>query len=256
MNKTLSSLICLGAVSFAMASETFGGIGVSLRSVQEGARVAAIIPGTPAAETKLQEGDIIIAVNGESLKEKSIAYAASLLRGKANMPLEITYVSNGKAFTESVRRVQLTVESVENGESVALKKKINQNDTDKRLVATLENGTLIKESAEKKTTSYDAVYVDKEKFDAPKAKSANVASKGVAIHEISRKSLSYSVKSSGKTTVSIINADGKTVKQIVNEKSTAGANSVSLNMEDAPKGAYVVSVEHNGSLTAKNIVLR
>ena len=72
MNKSLSSLICLGAVSFAMASETFGGIGVSLNSVQEGARVSAIIPGTPAAETKLQEGDIIIAVNGESLKEKSI----------------------------------------------------------------------------------------------------------------------------------------------------------------------------------------
>ena len=239
-----------------MANETFGGIGVSLNSVQEGARVAAIIPGTPAAETKLQEGDIIIAVNGESLKEKGIVYASSLLRGSANTPLEITYVSNGKTFTESVRRVQLTVESVKNGESVALKKKSSQNSSDKQLLATLDNGTLVKESAEKKTTSYDAVYVDKEKFNAPKAKNVNIASKGVAIHEISRKALSYSVKTPGKTTVSIINADGKTVKQFVNEKSTAGANSISLNMEDAPNGAYVVSVEHNGSLTAKNVVLR
>lgn len=256
MNKKMLPLFLLGTISFVVANETFGGIGVSLHAVKEGVRVAAVIPGTPAADTKLQEGDVIVAVNGESLKEKGVAYAASLLRGEANFPLEITYVSNGEVVTESVRRVQLTVEKVSDGESVALKKQANLKDSDKRLVATLNEGSLVKEGAEKKTTNYDAVYVDKEKIGAPKVQNTNVVSKDVAIHEFSRKSLSYSVKSQGKTVVSIMNADGKVVKMITNDNSMVGMNSVALNLVDAPNGAYVVSVEHNGSVSAKNVVLR
>lgn len=257
MNKSLLSLICLGTVSFVMANESFGGIGVSLHSVEEGVRVAAVIPGTPAADSKLQEGDIIIAVNGESLKEKGVAYASNLLRGTANYPLEITYISNGEIFTESLRRVELTVENVNDGETVALKKKSSQSIPDKQLIAVLSEGSLVKENAENRTTHYDAIYVNKEKYNAPKAQNASMANqKGISIHEFSRKNLSYSVITKGKTTVSIMNADGKIVKQIVNENSMAGTNAVSVNLADAPSGSYVVTVEHNGSASAKNVVLR
>lgn len=55
---TVSSLLAAAA----FAEESFGGIGVVYRLAGEGAEVQEVIPGSPAAETKIQAGDVIVAV--------------------------------------------------------------------------------------------------------------------------------------------------------------------------------------------------
>ena len=53
------------AVAPLMASESFGGIGVSIYQSYDGVKIAEIIPGTPAAESNMRAGDVIVAVDGE-----------------------------------------------------------------------------------------------------------------------------------------------------------------------------------------------
>ena len=43
------------AASPLLASESFGGIGVSIYQVRDGVKVAEVIPGTPAAETNCKQ---------------------------------------------------------------------------------------------------------------------------------------------------------------------------------------------------------
>ncbi|WP_295858589.1 S41 family peptidase [uncultured Fibrobacter sp.] len=114
--KSKFGLLVLGsalAASPLLASESFGGIGVSIYQVRDGVKVAEVIPGTPAAETKLQANDVIIAVDGESLKGKSIEESKAKLRGQKNKPLEITFVSGVDTLSVTLRRTQITVKDLE-----------------------------------------------------------------------------------------------------------------------------------------------
>jgi C-terminal processing protease CtpA/Prc len=67
-NLIKASLLSAFVAAPLMADEEFGGIGVTIYQTREGVRVAEVIPGTPAAETKLQAGDVITAVDSVSLK--------------------------------------------------------------------------------------------------------------------------------------------------------------------------------------------
>ena len=102
------SLLAAMAVAPVMADESFGGIGVTIYQIHEGVKVAEVIPGTPAAETKLQAGDVITAVDGVSLQGKDIEASKDMLRGQVNKPLEITYVSEGETYKDTLRRTQIT----------------------------------------------------------------------------------------------------------------------------------------------------
>ena len=83
MNKFIkASLIAAMLAAPIMADEEFGGIGVTIYQIRDGVKVAEVIPGTPAAETKLQAGDVITAVDGVSLKGNDIEASKSMLRGQ------------------------------------------------------------------------------------------------------------------------------------------------------------------------------
>ena len=59
------------AAAPALADENFGGIGVTIYQVPAGVYVAEVIPGGPASETKIATGDVIVAVDGVSLKART-----------------------------------------------------------------------------------------------------------------------------------------------------------------------------------------
>ena len=101
------------AAAPVMADEDFGGIGVTIYQVPAGVYVAEVIPGGPAADTKLATGDIIIAIDGVSLKGQNIEFSKSQIRGQVNKPLEITYTSEGESYTTVIRRAQITVKDLE-----------------------------------------------------------------------------------------------------------------------------------------------
>jgi carboxyl-terminal processing protease len=67
----------------------FGGVGVSIKPDSKGARIVRISQNSPAARAGVQNGDIIIAVNGVSLTGKALAAIVDLLRGPVGRKVAI-----------------------------------------------------------------------------------------------------------------------------------------------------------------------
>ena len=235
-----------------LASESFGGTGVSIYQVRDGVKVAEVIPGTPAAETKLQANDVIIAVDGESLKGKSIEESKAKLRGQKNKPLEITFVSGVDTLSVTLRRTQITVKDLESEHveswygdksefnAQELETYASATESNKQLVAVLQNGTLVKSESQVSAKSLNGIYVE-----------SSATLKG-----LSRTSVGFELKSAGRAVISIMDADGAVVATLVSENARTGYNSLKWNSENVPSGRYMVTIEHNGSISGKNVVLK
>ena len=251
------------------ASESFGGIGVSIYQVRDGVKVAEVIPGTPAAETKLQANDVIVAVDGESLKGKSIEESKAKLRGQKNKPLEITFVSGVDTLSATLRRTQITVKDLERERveswygdmsefnAQELETYASATESSKQLVAVLQNGTLVKFRSQVSAKSLNGIYVEKADEFAPKIKQPNLNKNAFAtLKGLSRTSVGFELKSAGKAVITIIGADGAVVATLVSENARPGSNSLKWNSENVPSGRYMVTIEHNGSISGKNVVLK
>jgi S1-C subfamily serine protease len=64
-------------------------------SVNEGAIITRVIPGSPAAQAGLQKDDILTAVNGKPI-EDMIGLITEIRQKKVGDNIEITYLRNGK----------------------------------------------------------------------------------------------------------------------------------------------------------------
>ncbi len=262
-------LCFLMSVTSLFASESFSGIGVSICQTKDGVEVAEVIPGTPAAEAKLQAKDIIIAVDGESLKGMSIEVSKSKLRGQENRPLEIIFVSNGDTLSTTLRRTQITVKDLDSEQIESWygnKSELNAQEIetyagategDKRLVAVLQNGTLVKSESPVFARGLNGVYVEKKNEFAHKVKRPNLNKNVSAIlKELSRTSVGFELKSAGNAVITIMNADGSVVATFVYENARSGYNSLKWNLENVLSGRYMVTIEHNGSVSGKNVMLK
>ena len=263
----------LNAIAFfaccIYASESFGGIGVSIYQVRDGVRVVEVIPGTPAAETKLQANDVIIAVNGESLNGKSIEESKAKLRGLKNKPLEITFVSNGDTLSATLRRTQITVKDLESERveswygdksefnAQELETYASATESNKQLVAVMQNGTLVKSESQVSAKSLNGIYVEKADEFAPKVKQPNL-NKNVSatLKGLSRTSVGFELKSAGKAVITIMDADGTVFATLVSENAQLGFNTLKWNGDNVPSGRYMVTIEHNGSVSGTNAVLK
>ena len=263
------SLAAAIAAAPALADENFGGIGVTIYQVPAGVYVAEVIPGGPASETKIAAGDVIVAVDGVSLKGQNIEFSKNQIRGQVNKPLEITYVSEGETYKETLRRTQITVKEFE-GKSVQNwygdKEKVNSheleafasaNQSDKQLVAVLQNGNLVKEDVKASSAGINGVYIERVNEFEPKVVQKNVVRSGNAsLRGFTRKAVSFGLKSSGKAVVSILNADGELVATLRADNAKAGINTISWDGSQLTSGRYMVSIDHNGSVSGTMAVLK
>lgn len=264
-----ASLLAAMVAAPVMADEAFGGIGVTIYQLRNGVKVAEVIPGTPAAESKLQAGDVIIAVDGQSLARQSIEDSKDMLRGQVNKPLEITFVSGADTLTSVIRRAQLTVKDL-NGDEVEawygdkalfkaaeLETYATATESDKQLVAVLQRGTLLQKDADLSAKDLNGVYVDRAEEFAPKAPAQALAKASSAtIKGISRKAVGVDLKAAGTAVVTIMSAEGEQVAVIRLDNAQPGFNAVSWNGEKVPAGRYMVTVEHNGSISGKNAIIK
>ena len=67
----------------------YSGIGVRLAPADGKMMVLSTIPGSPAAESGIRPGDVVLAVDGVSTRDRAGAEVASLLRGPRDTPVEI-----------------------------------------------------------------------------------------------------------------------------------------------------------------------
>ena len=238
---TVSSLLAAAA----FAEESFGGIGVVYRLAGEGAEVQEVIPGSPAAETKIQAGDVIVAVDGESIAGKKSAAVKAALRGIENKPVVLTYVSEGDTLMETLRRVKLTVKNLN---SVA-----EAEQADKKLLAVLENGKVVEGSDAVSDATLEGVYVDNLQLPA-QSEDKQVKEGSAKLSYFTRSVIR--VKLAGAFTVSVTDSKGNVLKSFEETAGHAGVNTIVWDGSLIPDGRYVVSVEHNGTVSGKNILLK
>ena len=92
---------------------TFGGLGIEITMEDGFVKVVSPIDDTPAALAGMQSGDLIIAVNGESLRGRSINEAVSQLRGPIGSKIKITVVRNEEEpFELEIKRDIIKITSV------------------------------------------------------------------------------------------------------------------------------------------------
>lgn len=268
INKKIILLMALSVTSL-MASESFGGIGVSIYQSRDGVKVAEIIPGTPAAESNMRAGDVIVAVDGIVLKGNSFDESKAMLRGQKNKPLEITYVSKDDTLSTILRRTQITVKDLENEslkswygdkseyDAREIEAFASAAENSKQLVAVLRNGTVVKSDASVSAKSLNGIYIDRVDEFNPKVNSKNGGeSSSVKLKTLTRTTVAFELKSAGRAVVSIMDADGTLVARLVNENAPAGYNILNWDSGNVPSGRYMVTVEHNGSVNGKYVLLK
>ena len=92
---------------------TFGGLGIEITMEGGFVKVVSPIDDTPAANAGMQPGDLIIGINGESIKGLTINEAVSRLRGPVKSKITITVVRVEKdPFDVEIVRDVIKIRSV------------------------------------------------------------------------------------------------------------------------------------------------
>lgn len=98
---------------FSVIDGNFVGLGVELKSDDDGLQLVGVIKGGPAFDAGLKSGDRITRVGGLPVKGLGLDEAANRLQGTEGSPIDITVVhNNGKAEDLRLIRRHVEVESV------------------------------------------------------------------------------------------------------------------------------------------------
>lgn len=95
----------------------FTGIGIYIEIVPQGVKVKSTIKGSPAEKAGLIAGDIIAAADGHNLAGLSSEDALNYIMGDAGTKVSLKILRNGKYYTYSVQREEITAPTV-NGEII------------------------------------------------------------------------------------------------------------------------------------------
>ena len=93
-----------------------------------------------------------------------------------------------------------------------------------------------------------------ENIDTPKAE---LKSGSAEIKSADYNTIVFELKSAGNTKISIRNINGTEVAKINEQNLNAGVHSINWNSGIMmPRGRYIVTIQHNGSTSAKSIMLK
>ncbi len=94
----------------------FDGVGIEVYTTQDGEVVISrVMEGQPAQQAGMQEGDVIIGVDGEDMRGKMISDVAAKIRGKAGteVTIEVLRKSTGETLKMTMQRAVVVMESVD-----------------------------------------------------------------------------------------------------------------------------------------------
>ena len=99
----------------AATSGRFSGVGLTVNEVPRGLRVADVLPDTPAERSGIEPGDVIVAVDGESIAGVPSNVSTARIKGPAGteVALRLIPVDGGKAREIVVERADVRVPAVD-----------------------------------------------------------------------------------------------------------------------------------------------
>ena len=125
---------------YAQIEGNFVGLGVELKSAEDGLLVVHVIPGSPAHRVGLAAGDHLVGVGGRALAGMNVDEAAQLLQGPEGSVATLAVLrGSGPARAMTVRREHVEVPSVE----------------DVRIIDPVAGVGLVKVTSFQKTTAAD-----------------------------------------------------------------------------------------------------
>jgi len=87
----------------------YAGVGMEVVQVKAGLRVVTTYDGSPARRAGIEQGDIITAVNGESLAGKAAARGSDKIKGPPGTPVKLSVRHHGVERVLTVTRARVTV---------------------------------------------------------------------------------------------------------------------------------------------------
>jgi carboxyl-terminal processing protease len=90
-------------------SSTYVGIGVQLEDKDDEVVVSSPIDGSPAKEAGVEPGDVLVAVDGESVQEEDVKGISERVRGPEGSEVELTVLRDGEEREFTVERAEVEV---------------------------------------------------------------------------------------------------------------------------------------------------
>ncbi len=88
------------------------GIGVNIATISGKIQIINVIEGTPAQFANLQNGDLIINIDGKDVNGLQLADVANLVRGPENSFVELTILRGKDKFTKKIIRKEIKIKTV------------------------------------------------------------------------------------------------------------------------------------------------
>ncbi len=99
----------------AATSGQFSGVGLTVTAVKPGLRVASVLDDSPAQEAAIEQGDLIVAVDGKSIAGKPAEVSTAQIKGEpgTKVELRIRPAAGGKEREVTISRAQVRVPAVD-----------------------------------------------------------------------------------------------------------------------------------------------
>ena len=99
----------------ASTSGRFSGVGLTVSEVKRGLRVASVLENTPAKGAGIEEGDIVVGVDGKDIAGTPAEVASARIKGPpgSEVELRILPVDGGKPYDVTVERAEVRVPAVD-----------------------------------------------------------------------------------------------------------------------------------------------
>jgi len=95
-----------------MTTGKYGGFGSLIRKSGDYITVTNVYKGFPADNNGIKPGDVMISIDGISLKDVSSDKASGMLKGEPGTEAEIVFRRNGEEFTKKLRREKISISAV------------------------------------------------------------------------------------------------------------------------------------------------
>lgn len=99
---------------YSQIEGNFVGLGIELKTIGQRLTIIRVIPGSPALEAGIRDGDTILAVDGKSVESMSPDKAANLLQGSEGSEVRLSLIRpNRETYYTTATRRRVEVPSIE-----------------------------------------------------------------------------------------------------------------------------------------------